>query len=188
VAIRYFSSFSGARQHHVSLIAWGLALAFAAWVVADLFWRLLAPHPAVFPILSESDPVKSAQVIGARHFMGEGAAPLAGGGDNGRFALFGVVTGDERHPGFAVLGVDGATPTGVLLGQEIAPGVVLTRILADRVELRSGTETQSLLLPPAGSGPAVPAAPVSVLPPPAPPQAPDISMSQPPAPAPPRGV
>lgn len=187
MAIRYFSSFPGARQHHVSLIAWGLALVFAAWVAADLFWRLLAPHPAVFPIIYESDPVKSAQAIGARHLMGEGVA-LAGAGDNGRFALFGVVTGDERHPGFAVLGVDGAAPTGVLLGQEIAPGVVLTRILADRVELRSGTETQSLLLPPAGSGPAVPAAPVSVLPPPAPPQAPDISMSQPPANAPARGL
>lgn len=128
-----------------SLFAWLLALCLAAWVAADLFWRFAAPRPAVFPIAAESDTGRAAQAIASRHFMGE-VAVAAPTSDAGRFSLFGVVTGDEQRPGFAVLAVDGGAAQGVVAGGEVVPGVVLARILADHVELVSATGRQSVSL------------------------------------------
>lgn len=142
-----------------ALLAWLLALGCAAWVAADLFWRLAAPPPAVFPVLAESEAGRAAQAVAGRHFMGETAlAELRN--EAGRFALFGVVTGDEKRPGFAVLAVDGGAPQGVVAGQEVLPGIVMASIFADRVELRSDAGTQNVFLAPgaasnAGGGPLV---------------------------------
>lgn len=129
---RRSSRISLAGRHYVSLLAWGLALAFAAWVAVDLFWRLAAPAPVAFHVQNESDAGRSAEMVGARHLMGEPV--LASDNIDQRFALYGVVTGDEQHPGFAVLAIDGVVQ-GIVLGQEVATGVVLSRILPDSVEL-----------------------------------------------------
>lgn len=143
----------------LSLAAWLVAVGVVAWVAADLFWRVAAPPPAVFPVVAESDAGRAAQAVAGRHFMGESAL-AAVRNEAGRFALFGVVTGDEKRPGFAVLAVDGGAPQGVVAGQEVLPGVVLARIFADHVELRSDAGTQNVSLSPGaatntGGGPVV---------------------------------
>lgn len=177
----------------VSLFAWLLALGLAAWVAAELFWRFAAPPPAIFPVVSESDAERAAQAIAGRHFMGEAVA-VAARSDAGRFALFGLLTGDEKHPGFAVLAVDGGAAQGVVAGQEVVPGVALARIFADHVELRSNAGTQNVALSPPvvtnAGGPAAgnrrgPAPPSSEMP--VPPAAPPLPAPPPPAPGSPPG-
>lgn len=164
-----------------SLFAWLVALGFAAWVAAELFWRFAAPRPEIFPVSVESDAGRAAQVIAGRHFMGEAAA-VAVRSDAGRFALFGVLTGDEARPGFAVLAVDGGAARGVVAGQEVVPGVVLARIFADHAELRSNAGTQDVPLssPVVNGSSAVanrgPSAPPSEM------SAPQPAVTQPPAP------
>ena len=141
-------SFAG--RHYATLLAWGLALGFAAWVAADLFWRLAAPRATpVVPVI-EGDATAAAQRIGERHLMGV-AASETGGEAAGSFVLHGVATGDERHPGFAVISMNGGPAQGVVLGQEVAPGVVLAGIGADSVELAGRTGKQRLSLTPSGS-------------------------------------
>lgn len=169
------------------MLAWALALGLGAWVLADIFWRIAAPGPAVFPVVLSLDAAQAAQTIAARHPMGEGGT-AAVSGDAARFSLFGLVTGSDAHPGFAVLAVDGAPPVGVVAGQSVAPGVVLSGIYPDHVELRTSGGVQSLSLPPAGavsasdfvSPPMVVPIPPQALPP-ASVQAPEIPPLTPPA-------
>lgn len=136
-------SFAG--RHYATLLAWGLALGFAAWVAADLFWRLALPRATVLLPVAESDALAAAQRVGERHLMGV-SAHEAGGEAAGNFVLYGVATGDERHPGFAVISMNGGPAQGVVLGQEVAPSVVLAAIQADGVELSGAAGKQRVPL------------------------------------------
>lgn len=179
--LRPHASFFNAIVRHACSLAWILALGFAAWVAADLFWRVAAPNQAAFPVVNESNPERAAQMIAARNFMGARADPMLPS-DPGRFSLHGVVTGEEKHPGFAVLSVDGGTARGMVAGDEVVSGTVLERIFADHVELRLATGIRKVFLPRAmASDASVPPAQQAFTKPvpPMPPPSQEVSMPQP---------
>lgn len=159
------------------LLAWGLALAVTAWVVADLFWRFNAPRPPALPMAAQAAPQAAAQAIASRHLMGQGidAPQAAADVAPSRYALHAVVTGTEGRPGWAVLSIDGGAQQGFVEGQPIQAGNTLARVRADAVDISTGGVTQTIALtprsndgspplgglPPAASAPAAPANPPS---------------------------
>ncbi|MDD3353646.1 type II secretion system protein N [Zoogloea sp.] len=131
-------------------LAWGLALGASAWVAADLFWRFNAPPPPALPVSSQADPLQAAQAVAGRHLMGRdhaappGTNPVAPA--PGRFAAHATVTGGDGRPGWAVLSVDDGPQEGIVEGQAIRPGITLTRVGADTIEISIGGVRQSVRL------------------------------------------
>lgn len=132
-------------QRHFALLAWCTALGVGAWVVADLFWRLTAPRPSLTLAIAERDPATAAGRIAERHLFGISSAS-SNAEDGERIVLFGAVTGEGRHPGFAILSIDGGPAKDAVAGQELAPGLVLSRIGPDRIELSGASGTRTVLL------------------------------------------
>ena len=130
------------------VLAWGVALAVTAWVAADLFWRFTAPRPPALPVASLADPQQAAQAIATRHLMGQG--PAAGSPTQvaapGRYTVQAVVTGAAGRPGWAIVAIDGGAQQGVVEGQEIRPGVTLSRVRADGIELTVGGARETVAL------------------------------------------
>jgi len=123
---------------------WVLAFAVSAWIAADIFWRLAAPRPLGLPSILVSDPEQAAGRVVAQHWMGHAqatAAPVP----SGHVVLHGLATGSPGHPGFAVLSIDGGVAQGVVETEEVKSGLVLARILPDRVELRSADGATTLV-------------------------------------------
>lgn len=118
--------------------AWGLAVLVAGWVAADLFWRFNTPPTPALPPPQTAEPRQAAEAIASRHLMGLVQAPGAAASAGGQISVLAVVTGTDAHPGWAVLSVDGGPQQGVVEGQEIRPGLQLTRVLADGIELPGG--------------------------------------------------
>lgn len=183
-----FSRLSGSRLARLGpLVAWAIALAIAAWVAVDLFWRFATPRPPALPVATEADPQRAAQAIASRHLLGQGAAP---GAQNitaapSRYSLQAVVTGADGRPGWAVLTIDGGPQQGFVEGQDIRPGLQLARVLPDSVELLASGARQRVMLaerPGAGAGSAPPPAmPGNTTPPtPSPVEQPVISLPSPP--------
>lgn len=138
----------------LTALAWLFALAGSAWLLADFAWRLLAPAPVVLPRVTVSDTGQVAASLAGRHLMG--SAAVTGNAASPRFTLYGVLTGDARRPGFAVLAADGGAARGVVLGQEVAPGIVLAALQSDRVELRAADGVQTVPLTAPASTPSAP--------------------------------
>ncbi|MBS0348931.1 MAG: hypothetical protein JSR69_20980 [Proteobacteria bacterium] len=131
----------------VTPLAWGVALALSAWVAADLFWRFSAPRPPALPIITIADPQAAAQAIASRHLMGQSdSGPGVVVAQPGRYTLQAVVTGGNGRPGWAIIAIDGGAQQGVVEGQEIQPGVTLTAIGRDSIELTSGGARQTIKL------------------------------------------
>lgn len=130
------------------MLAWGLALAVTAWVAADLFWRFSAPSAPALPVASLAHPQAAAQAIASRHLMGQTAAgsTAAAPVQPGRYALQAVVTGSGERPGWAVIAIDGGAQQGFVEGQEIRPGIALTLVKGDSVELSIGGARQTIRL------------------------------------------
>ncbi len=131
------------------LLAWGISLAITAWVAVDLFWRFTAPRPPALPVATESDPLRAAQAIASRHLLGKGAAPgtpAAVAAAPGRYAVQAVVTGAAGRPGWAVITIDGGPQQGFVEGQEIRPGVSLTHVAGDGVDITVGGARQRVAL------------------------------------------
>lgn len=152
------------------LLAWSLALAVTAWVVADLFWRFSAPQPPALPVAAQADPQAAAQAIASRHLMGHGTdtaqaagAPAAAS----RYAAHAVVTGADGRPGWAILSIDGGAQQGFVEGQPIQPGTTLAEVHAEAVIIATGAARQTIALAPrstAAASPPAPASPGSPLP------------------------
>jgi hypothetical protein len=161
------------------LLAWCVALSVGAWVFADLFWRLAAPPTSISLPVAERDPAMAARRIADRHLFGASSSN-PGADDGGRIVLFGAVTGDERHPGFAILSIDGGPAKDVVAGQELAPGLVLSQIRADRIELSGASGPRTVMLQPMRAGAEGMNGPPRVAPPssePMPATAPDTTRS-----------
>jgi general secretion pathway protein C len=158
-----FAPLPGAR-----LLQWSGALALAAmiamlaWLGANIFWSLTTPATPTPVVAIETDPVRAAQSITARHLFGE--APQAGAAVVKAvvlpdITLRGVVAPSRPgRPGIAVLAVAGKPPISVREGEEVVPGVTLHRVLPRSVELERGRQVQSLALPERAT-PAQPAPP-----------------------------
>jgi len=120
------------------VLAWLVVLTFAAWASADLFWRFTRPAPVAALPASETDPVKAARLLASRNPFGTTASLPVVASQEGRgpdYILVGLATGFGDDPGFALLQSGTDAPIPVLVGESPTPGVVLRRILPDRVEL-----------------------------------------------------
>ncbi|TYC56566.1 hypothetical protein ETQ85_11980 [Zoogloea oleivorans] len=155
------------------LLAWGCALAIAAWVAADLFWRFSAPRAPALPVASLADPQAAALAIASRHLMGQSAAgdPMAPAAvaAPSRYTLQAVVTGSNGRPGWAIVSIDGGAQQGVVEGQDIQPGVSLALVKGDSIEIATGGLRQTVKLAERGNteapGGAPPASGMSAMPP-----------------------
>jgi general secretion pathway protein C len=140
------------------LIQWAGALAtlamlaVLAWLGATVFWSLNTPTTVPPPVAIETDPVRAAQSITGRHLFGEApAAParpvVAKATVLPDLTLRGVVAPSRPgQAGAAVLAIAGKPAIAVREGEEVAPGVKLTRVLPGSVEIERDGQSQTLAL------------------------------------------
>ena len=137
-------------RHHFPafsvIVIWLGALFVVTWLAAEWFWRANAPDPVILPAQSISDPLLAAQSIASRHLMGDPQLGTPGSATqtSNQFQLTGAMTASKQHRGFAILAEDGKTPLPVMEGEELAPGVVLFKVFANKVELRRQGRTEFL--------------------------------------------
>ena len=121
-----------------SIVAiWLSALFILTWLSAEWFWRANAPDPVVLPTQTISDPLLAAQAIVSRHLMGVPQLTSTGSAGQGRnqYQLTGAMTASKGRRGFAVFAEDGQQPLAVMEGEELAPGVILYKVFASKVEI-----------------------------------------------------
>lgn len=109
------------------------ASALALWLAAGWYWAWFGEPTAVPPPLPAPATAEAARAVAAAHLFGTGAngtvpPPVA-------YRLLGVAANSRSVPGFAILAEEGKPPQPVVEGTEIEPGVVLRRVLPDRVEI-----------------------------------------------------
>ena len=128
------------------VVIWLGVLLILTWLSAAWFWRANAPDSVVLPTQTISDPLLAAQAIASRHLMGESqqAKPGTAAQMNTQFQLTGAMTASKGRPGFAILSEDGKTPIPVVEGEELAPGVTLTKVFANKVEISRQGRTETL--------------------------------------------
>lgn len=136
----------------MSILAWLLALTFAAWVGATLFWRLTAPATTGATTSSETDPrVASRDIV--RTLGGLHSALSTNTAAASDYVLIGLATGFGGRAGFAVLRNHAGNTQSLLQDERLADGLRLQRILPDRIELAGNGRTLELrLTPPPGAG------------------------------------
>jgi general secretion pathway protein C len=129
---------------------WIAALGLTAWLAAGWFWRLTAPEPVALVTQQMADPQAAARSVTQRHLFGDGGTtPGSAVAPPARnFTLVGAMTASRGQPGFAVLAETGKPAVSVFEGEEVAPGVRLEKVLADKVSIvRNGrSETLELVL------------------------------------------
>jgi general secretion pathway protein C len=116
---------------------WLTALFVLTWLSAQWFWRANAPAPVALPTQSVSDPLLAAQAIASRHLMGESqlAKPGIATQANSQFQLVGSMTASKGRKGFAVIAEDGKLPVSVVEGEELSPGITLSKVFPNKVEI-----------------------------------------------------
>jgi general secretion pathway protein C len=131
----------------VTAAVWFSSLFIVAWIISGWFWDRAAPRAVTLPTTHVSDSLEAAQMIAARHLMGEARNTPAGSVAAPRstqFRLLGAMTAGGRHPGFAILAADGEQAVAVFEGDEVAPGVTLSKVLPESVLMRYGSRTETL--------------------------------------------
>lgn len=140
---------------------------------ARLVWIFLAPAPPPPPVQVAGAPRGGDPSILTRLNPFEGApagratASVAAEGQGG-LSLFGVRTGP---PASAILGAAGGPQGSYAVGEEVAPGVVLSAVAVDHVVLSRGGVLSRLAITPAPMGAPSQMAMTSAPPPPPPPAA-----------------
>ena len=128
------------------VVIWLGALFILTWLSAEWFWRASAPDPVVLPTQTISDPLLAAEAIVSRHLMGVSQLPTAGssGQGNNQYQLTGAMTASKGRRGFAIFSEDGQLPLAVMEGEELAPGVSLSKVFAGKVEILRQGRTEVL--------------------------------------------
>ena len=128
------------------VVIWLGALFILTWLSAEWFWRASAPDPVVLPTQTISDPLLAAEAIVSRHLMGVSQLPTAGssGQGNNQYQLTGAMTASKGRRGFAIFSEDGQLPLAVMEGEELAPGVRLSKVFAGKVEILRQGRTEVL--------------------------------------------
>lgn len=123
-----------------SLLSGGLVV-LLCWLLAQWTWLVLTPKAKRMPV--ENAPLSApaaADAIFASHLFGrapgESSAPELQPAAFSNLKLRGVFAAIGSLPAFAILSVDGKPDQPVKVGAEIASGVVLVAVYADRVEVR----------------------------------------------------
>lgn len=123
-------------------IVWLLSIAFAAWVAAELMLRLTQPQGLAADFQSVTDPRVAAQRLATRAPLASSAggrqdAPSAIRVSEG-FELIGVATGFGNDPGFALIKPAGGKVGAFMIGEQLAPGVILAGLHASHVDIERG--------------------------------------------------
>ncbi len=137
-----------ARLYHPPLLTAFSALLLLAWVVTHWTMAFLTPRqqhqPGLQPTPMQSKALAE-KVVGLRLFGG-----AAVGGDEAspvpvaapsNISVHGVYAGRLGRSGFAVLVLDGK-PLPAVVGQEFAPGMILTRVYPESVEIMRGGQLE----------------------------------------------
>jgi hypothetical protein len=119
--------------HWLILIAGVLASLIAYWS-----WVILLRPSSLPPTLADDRPERLAKQVQVRHLFGEidgkvGSLSLVS--DVAQMVLAGIVSSGSSKRGVAVILIDGRKAVTVGVGQEIMPGVILSRVAHDNVEL-----------------------------------------------------
>ncbi len=120
-----------------------------AWLMAYWFWQITA-RPVPAPAFGlEIHPEKLAQQVRARHLFGkiDGLAGTAvAAASSSHLALVGIVSALRGKGGLAVILVDGKKAVTVRVGEEVAPGLRLSKVARDQVELSRNGQLITLML------------------------------------------
>jgi type II secretory pathway component PulC len=120
-----------------------------AWLVSYWFWQV-SVRPVKFPAVSqEIHPEKLAQQVRARQLFGKkenlvGAAATTA--SSSHLALVGIVSALRGKGGLAVILIDGKKAVTVKVGEEITPGLTLSKVAQDQVELSRNGQLITLML------------------------------------------
>ena len=129
-------------------------LALLAWLGARMFWDLTVPATPEPAMVMDTDALRIAQAVAARHLFGE--APVQGttGADarlEANLKLHGVFAPVKRGQiAIAILSSKDKPAVAVRVGEEVLPGVTLHRVLPRSVELDQGGQIFPLTLPERG--------------------------------------
>jgi type II secretory pathway component PulC len=130
-------------------------LLLLTWTLAHWTWVFLTPRlqeQVTKPVAPELNKVLAEQAVTYHLFggvapstqMNEGAPAAA----PSNITLRGVYATEDGRSGFAALVLDGL-PVSALVGKEFAPGMLLQRAYADRVEIHRNGQVETVrLLPP----------------------------------------
>lgn len=126
-----------------------LAAVFSVWTFSYWFWRFSLRPSLSELVVKEHNPGSLALEVRNRHFFGvAGEAPGEIAATSGATAmvLAGIVSTGSGKRGVAVILIDGRRSLAAEVGQEVAPGVVLTLVARDHVELQRDGRTVVLEL------------------------------------------
>ncbi len=145
----------------LALPAWLLALAFCAWVAAELFWQFAAPTAVAAVARHEPDARKVAARIGLH--IGHTAAvadndPGARRTPGVRYTVTGIATGFGALPGFVILQADDGSTLSLSPGQALPDGRRLVRLLPEVAEFELDGRHSRSPCPPAAVPPTIPSA------------------------------
>ena len=142
------SSMRVGRLYHPPLLTAFAALLLLAWVVTHWTMAFLTPRQQNKPGF-QSTPMQSKalaeKVAGSRLFggssagTGEASPGLVAAPSN--IGVHGIYAERQGRTGFAVLVMDGK-PLPAVVGQEFAPGMTLTRVYPDSVEIMRGGQLE----------------------------------------------
>jgi general secretion pathway protein C len=124
-------------------------IALLAWAGARIFWNFTAPATPEPAMVVDTDPLRVAQAVAARHLFGAAPAQEAiGTGDATGLKLHGVVAPGRRgQTAIAIFSVQGKPAVAVRAGEEVLPGVTLRRVLPRSAEIDQGGQILLLTLP-----------------------------------------
>ncbi len=128
-------------------------IAGLAWLGARVFWNLTAPTTPEPAMVIDTDPLRVAQAVAARHLFGVAPAVTRGAGARSEFnlKLHGVVAPAGRGQiAIAILSSKGKPAVAVRVGDEVLPGVTLHRVLPRSVEIDQEGQILLLSLPELG--------------------------------------
>jgi hypothetical protein len=86
----------------------------------------------------ETNPATLAQQAQQKHFFGKlSGAPQGGASQASKMVLVGIIFSDSSRQGVgvALISVDGNKAVTASVGEDVAPGLRLTRVAADHVEV-----------------------------------------------------
>ena len=124
------------------------ALALCGFVLAHWTWAWFAPRPeprAKPPVGVAGTPQAALKMFGAAARVAGSAMPTGIA-----VSLLGVVAASGGLPAYALLRMDGKQTVTVRVGGEIAPGLSLAEVQADRVILDRSGIRESVALPERG--------------------------------------
>lgn len=133
----------------LALLAWCLAILFAAWTASTLIWRALTPDTVIAMPQIEHDPRKAAadivRALGGLQRKDPIVTPAVQ--QDPAYQLIGLATGFGRLPGFVLIRDASGATHALRIGDPLPDGRHLDSIQADHAVLLRHGVTTTLRLP-----------------------------------------